>query len=81
MSIDMVAEHRGHCLHRHLSDCPSRVQGLGQFLRASELALDRRKTELNWVELGAVWRKKDDVDTSGLANEFDLLASVYRSVI
>ena len=77
----MVAENRCHCLHHELLDCPSWVQCLGQLLHALELTLDCRKTELNWVELGALWWKIDHVDTSDLENQLDLLAIVYHRII
>ena len=54
---------------------------LGQLLCALELTHAHCKTELNWVELGAVWWQIHKLDTSCLENEFDLLAPMYGGVI
>ena len=76
-----VAEIFCHCIHSDLVDQPPWVQGLGQVLSASELAFDNCKSELNWIELGAVRQKIQDTNSGCLTDLLDSLASMYHSIV
>jgi hypothetical protein len=59
MFYKLVAQLLSHNIRCNLSNFPFGIGDMAQILRSSEFLFDKCKTELNWVELWAIWWKVD----------------------